>query len=302
MAFFTAEHVAQTALALFEADLIHGALVNRQFETDYKGGTGRTITIRRPSTLQVRKRALGETTAITLDDINEQTDSVTIDEMAYSAVKVSDEDFTFSIEDFGRQVLAPQVQAIVRAAEDAVVTKMQAVPETTSIAYDAAAPSKTLYAMRKALRDLGVPAENMTALVGTQVAMDLLQEDVIQSSERSGSDNALRHAVVGKVAGSNVVESNAFADDEIVLFHRDAFSLVTVAPAVPEGVTFGAAQSHNGTALRYLRDYDPSILSDRSVVSTFLGCKSFQVDTVDLKGVVTRVTPALRVLGSTPVV
>jgi hypothetical protein len=43
------------------------------------------------------------------------------------------------------------------------------------------------------------------------------------------------------------------------------------APIVPSGVSFGASESSNGYSLRYIRDYDASVLKDRSIVSTFAG-------------------------------
>lgn len=291
--------VAATALALLRDDVALAATVNRDFEADFGPGKGATVNVRVPATLKARRRALNAGTAITLDNVTEDVVSVALTDMTYSAVPVTDEDLSLKIEDFGRQILAPQTTAIAEDIENLVVATMQALAEDTTIAYDAAKPASTFVKARKALRDLGVPVSNLYAAVGTQVYADLIEASVLTDASQSGSTDALRNANVGRVRGFTTIEDNRLADDEMVFYHGDAFTLAVRAPRVPDGVSFGQSMSAEGFAIRWIKDYDSNLLQDRSIVSALIGCQSMQMKHLKADGTTSQIVPAIRVLGST---
>jgi hypothetical protein len=297
--FVIPQQVTATAIALLRDDLGLAATVNRDYEDDFGGGKGTVVNVRVPATLKARRRALDAGTAIVLDNITENTIPVTLDTMVYSAVPITDEDLSLRIEDFARQIIRPQVIAMVEDIENAVVAEMQALPETTTIDYVAATPVPTFTRARKYLRDLGVSPDGLWAACGTGVYAELQDAKAITDVTESGSTDALRNANVGRVRGFNTVENNRLDDDEIVFYSRDAFTLAVRAPRVPEGVAFGEARSENGFALRWIRDYDSSILQDRSIFSTFLGTQAMVVKRLAADGTVSQFTPALRIKTST---
>lgn len=289
--FYTPEQVAAVGVQLVTADMVLAATVGRTFEADFGGGKGTTVNVRIPASLTARQRNIGATTAITTDNISESVIPVTITDMVYSAVDVTDDDLSLNLEDFGRQVLAPQTLAVAEWIEDKVVDEMQSVPATADLSYDPSNPLKVFYDAREMLRDLQVPVSNLRAAIGTAVTSDVLQSDKLLDASKSGSTAALREATVGRIAGFDLIESNRLGKDEIVFYHRDAFHLAIRAPRVPEGVTFGQSVASNGFAMRYIRDYDSSVLQDRSIVSTYVG-----TGTMPLKqSQGGQVTPALRV-------
>src|SRR5690606_21032090 len=58
-------------------------------------------------------------------------------------------------------------------------------------------------------------------------------------------------------------------------------AFANVAPEVPAGVTLGASTVFDGLAMRWIRDYDPNFLRDRSVVSSFAGAASVEDGELD---------------------
>ena len=276
--FYTPEQVAKVAVALAVEDSYLSALVNRNFEDDLLGGggKGRSVNIKIPATLIARDRDIDDkTSSIVMDEITESTTSVTLGTHGYSAVSLSEGDLNLDLTSFAEQVLAPQVDAVVDRVEHEVATLLLGVAEwndaATAPAYDAANPVKVFTALRKRLRDNGVPQANLNCVVGTKVYADLLEANAIQDASQSGSTAALRDGSVGRVRGFTVVESTRVDDEDIVAFHRDAVTLAVRAPAVPAGASFGQALSKGGFSLRYLRDYDADKTADRSIVSTFFG-------------------------------
>ncbi|WP_152998194.1 hypothetical protein [Curtobacterium luteum] len=167
------------------------------------------------------------------------------------------------VTDFAKQILLPQADSIVNYVERTVATTMKATP-TTELTYDPAAPARVFTAIRKQLRDNGVPTEaTLIAAVGSGVYTDLLDGPVGSSGTTFDAD--------GKVRGFQIVESTRLASDEIVAFIPEAFALVVRAPRVPDGAPHGASVKAEGFALRHIRAYDPSLAVDTSTVSAFVG-------------------------------
>lgn len=281
---YTPEQVAKVAVAMATEDAYLSALVNRNFENDLLGGggKGRTVNIKVPASLIARERSIDEVTAsIVMDNITESTIPLTLGTHAYSAVPLSEGDLTLDLTDFSAQVLGPQVTAVVDFCENEVASLLTGLTEWNNLAaaggvpaapaYDAANPVKVLTALRKRLRDSGVPQSGLNLVVGTAVYADLLEANAIQDASASGSTSALREGQVGRVRGFNVIESTRVDDGDIIAFHRDAVTLAVRAPIVPQGASFGQTVSEKGFSLRYLRDYDVTKTVDRSMVSTFVG-------------------------------
>ncbi|AYN59094.1 major head protein [Arthrobacter phage Yang] len=272
--FYTAEQVAKVAVAMATQDSYLGALVNRNFENDLLGGggKGRTVNVRIPSALIARTRGIDDiSTNIVLDQLTESTVSVTLGEHLYNAVALSEGDLSLNLENFSKQVLAPQVDAVVDSVEEEVAAALRAITLDTTIAWDAANPVATFTKIRQELRKRGVPQTGLNVVVGTNVYAALLDAKAITDASESGSTAALRDGNVGQIRGFQIVESTRVDDDEIVAFHRDAFTLAVRAPIVPAGAAFGQSVSQGGYSLRYLRDYDVMKTVDRSMVSTFAG-------------------------------
>lgn len=270
---FTATQAAEVAAALVQQDAYISALVSRNYTDEFyaPGRAGQPISVKIPTTLQAHRRALtNHTDALVMDTIEEKRATITLTpEMAYSAIPLSEHDTALALEDFSAQVLAPQCAAVADDLEQAVVSALAGV-DASEIAFDPAKPVATFTALRKALRDNGVSPNGINCVVGTEVYAALLDADAISDASQSGSTDALREGTVGRVRGMTVVESNRVDDGEIFVFHRDAVTLCTRAPAVPQGAPFGARVAAKGFDLRYLRDYDARTAEDRSVVATFV--------------------------------
>ena len=81
--------------------------------------------------------------------------------------------------------------------------------------------------------------------------------------------------VIGRIAGFTIVGNvNTVDEDFAMAFHPTAFALANIAPDVPRGVTQGGSAEFDGYAMRWIQDYDPDYLRDRSVYSAFVGTAS----------------------------
>lgn len=276
MALLTAKQIASLNVGLLARSLVLPATVLRLNAGEMSGPNGETITVRVPAVGTARTQAARSAT-ITYDDITETGVDVSIEHF-YHGKLVSDEEMNFDVANFGAQISAIQVEAVARKSEDALAAVMNALASEADFALSAsdADTEGTILAAREALSSANVPAGDRFLAVSPQVATRLLSVDKYTKVNESGSDQALRRAVIGSIHGFTVVESNALTAGTAVAYHRSSFVFANKVPVRPRGAVDSASVSYQGIGLRHIFQYVPDKLSDASVVSTFAGAA--QVD------------------------
>lgn len=279
--FIKAEKIAAQALGLLEREIVIPSLVWRNAGGDFAGAAGDTISIRVPARTTARTRTLRGarpaasegTGIITMDELTETKVDVTLDTDVYSAVPITDEELTLDITDFAAQIAEPQIRAIAEGVENAVVAEMTAATYATTVSVPLAATDLYDYIVdaRVALNKANVPMSDRHLVVGADFEGRLLKSDELHQVDKAGTDSALRDATIGRIAGFEVVVSNALPANVGFAFHRTAYVLGLRAPAVPDGATYGAARSAFGLAMRWIRDYDFRNVQDRSLFDVYIG-------------------------------
>lgn len=289
--------IAATALGLLERELVLPRLVWRMGLSDFKGAANDTVTIRIPAYTTAREYEWRTRTAeIVLDELTETSIPVTLSKHPYSAVAVTDEELTLDIVSFAQQVLAPQVRAVAEKLESYVYAAMTGADlhwptisvgagdspggGGTTAEYDNDAKDilVALVEARRRLNVKNVPTSGRVIVVGADIEAILLNGTQLLDAGSAGTDGALRDAMIGRLYGMPIITSNSIPSSEAWVFHQSAFILATVAPVVPDGVTFGSGIASDGLAMRWIRDYDARFLRDRSVVSAFAGYASVEED------------------------
>lgn len=280
-AFLKPEVIAATSVGMLERELVLANLVWTSHGLDFTGAKNDTVSLRIPARTTAREYAWrnDRSSDIVLDNLSEDSVSVTLNKDIYSAVPVTDEELSLDITDFGSQVLDPQVRAVATYLDTQVAALIEGASYvgepiyTGDVAADEKAPLKAITRARKVLNNNEVDAGGRILLVGADFEEALLNSGALTDVSQSGSDGALRDATVGRLRGFTVVTSNAISPENAYAFVPSAFLLATRAPAIPAGATFGAGAAHAGYAMRWIRDYDASKLRDRSVVNTYAGLK-----------------------------
>lgn len=294
--YLKAEKIAATALGLLQREIVLPALVWRDAGGSFVGAAGDTITMRVPARTQSRSRTLrgarGQSSEglgiIQMDELTEHSVDVTLDEAIYSAIPVTDEELTLDISNFAAQILLPQVRAVAEGLENKLAAEMVGATYAQTVTIPRAKLSGTntdststydvfrgLASVRKYMNVANIPQNDRIIVVGADMEEAFLNDPHLNRYDQSGdsgSGSALRDATLGRIAGFNqVIVSNALPAAFGVAFHRTAFVLNLQAPAVPTGVPYGASQSYEGLAMRYLRDYDFRNVQDRGLVDLYAG-------------------------------
>ena len=270
---------AQTALALLRRQVkTPGLFIYKFGRTDFAGAAGDTINIKRPPLLRARDKGWRNNNSIVVDDLQQSSISITLNQHPVSAVALSPEEETLDEVDYVRDVQAPQVNAILDYFEEAIGGALADADFVYTVDFDpsgtgaVADPRKVAVKARKYFQMAHVPTNGRYWLVGADVSEAVASYDKLLDVDTAGIPEALRDGVVGKLAGFVIVEVDAFDPAESYFVHETAVAIAAVAPVVPNGVTKGGGvAAGNGLAVTQLWDYDSDKLKDRSIVHAFVG-------------------------------
>jgi len=273
-AFLTAERVVSTALGLLQRELTLPRLVWRDAAGDFRGAKNDTISIRVPAYAPARTRDLRSGSARTRDELTERKVDVTLDTDVYKDVKVTDEQLTLDIADFGRQVLNPMMLGVAQALEQEVADEITAATYQNSITYTVASQdawADVILVAREYLNKANVPMSGRVIALGAEAETAFLGTDLFVKANESGSGAALSEATIGRKAGFEIVSCPVLPPDEAYAFHRTAFVMNQRAPMVPAGAPWGASQAFDGMALRAVRILDSDTIEDVVAVDAWVG-------------------------------
>lgn len=284
--------IANTTVGLLERELV----VARTVWTDainpgeFTGALNDTVTMRVPARRVARKRTLRAGTPITNDASVEFGVPVKLDTDIYNGAPITDEELTLDIADFGAQILRPQVRAVAEGVDLEITSEIENATYAAGMTINSnASPfvvsgTKDWYRIasraRRLLNAQYVPLSQRFLLVGAEVEEEILTDERFIRADSVGAadaNSALREAVIGRIAGFDVVTSADIDENVAYAYHRTAFVLATRAPLVPRGAAFaqnrdaGAVGFSGGLSVRWLMDYDYTNTTDRSLVNTWVG-------------------------------
>lgn len=259
-ALITPTLVSRQALGFWQENQILCGLFNRAYESEFGGGRGDTITIRKQASLTASK--FDRATGVTVQDVTETSLTVQVTDIYDVSVQVTQEQWDFDVMDFGWQVAEPAGRALARQAERLVSAELvkQASPGTILDSAAAATANKSVLApflaARQSMNAAEVPIEGRFMIVGTDVAGLLLGDDQFLKANENGSDQALRAAQIGRIFGMDVYESVVVPADEAFICLPDALTFVSLVPQIARGTSSGAVGNYDGLGLRTVFGYD----------------------------------------------
>lgn len=274
--FLKAEKILRTALALLQREIVLPQTVWQFGRADFAGAKDDTVTLRVPAILTARDYEWRtRNNPIQVDDLVEKSVPVKLDKHPYSAVAITDEQMELDIVSFSEQVTVPQVRAVAERLEGYIGTALDTAPWKETVELDVTSSNgagyKALVKARKILKDANVPMADRFLVMGTGVEAAFLEDEHLHKFDQAGDSNAFREAQIGRIAGFTATVTNSIPEDAAYVYHRTAIAWAQFAPRVPEGAVAGGSETLAGLAMRWIRDYDPNFLRDRSVLSAFAG-------------------------------
>lgn len=276
---------AAGAVGILEREVVLGGLVTVHGVDSFRGNLNDYLNIKVPARTTADRKTLRDTDTTTsgrkivIHQLTESSISVQLKYRVENAVEITDEEATLDVVDFGRQILLPQMDAVVFETEEIIYDTISNAPYGDShvLEWDTTdatvGPYNVAVNLRKILNKSFVPAQGRVLLVGPGAEAEILNSGKLEPgiNPTGLGENALRNGVIGRLAGFDIVTSALLGDDEAYAFHKSAFIFANGAPVVPRGARFGAVQGQGGFQLRWIMDYDADLATDRSVVTTYAG-------------------------------
>ena len=283
MAILTAKGISSVALELLTRNHVLVPTVTSVPGSEFMGPNGGTITVRvpQPSASRTQGSAGGSLTA---DDVNEVPVDVSLSHV-YHLKNITDQELSYSLEDFALQITRPQANAVATGAEDKLIAVMNAAEAEAGYQFaKTASDDDTKSVILKAREFLGnalAPMSGRTLAVSSDVASRLLH--MLTPISGGGLDAAyaqaaLQDAVLGRIFGFTVVESPALTAGTAVAYHKSCFVFANRAPAQPRGATSSSVSTMGPFAIRQVFQYDASHAQDQSLLSTFAGAAAVYED------------------------
>ncbi|GIF02222.1 hypothetical protein Ari01nite_96860 [Paractinoplanes rishiriensis] len=272
------EKLVATAVGMLEQELVVPNLFQKQGVDQFKGADNDTISVPVEGVLPFHDYGWrnDRSQPIQFDEYRERKIAVTFGGNVYSAVKLTDEQNDFDLSEWGK-LLRPQVKAVARGLSRRAVNTLTGQAYSVVIGGAEANLRGALTEARRVLNKFNVPDGSRYLLVGSDFESALLNDDRLNLAQFVGdgeAESALTTATIGNRRGFRIIVSQEIPADTAYAFATSAFIFLSGAPSVPQSVPYGATTSFEGIALRWVRDYDPLYMQDRSVVNTYAGFRS----------------------------
>ncbi|MFM9675779.1 P22 phage major capsid protein family protein [Streptomyces brasiliscabiei] len=291
--FLTPEIIATRALATLYETTHMAQLVHRDYEADFQGRVGDTITVRRPATFTATEfdRSVG----IVPQNATETGFPIVLDHLPDVSFVVTTEQLTLEVQDFGEQLLDPAMEAMaqkidrdVLALRDDITQTAGAVAENTAgedYNYPNGAypwsDSRVLIEAGRMLDQQNVPPSERRVVVGPLTKSRWVAERTWREADKRGDTDGLREASFGgRVSGFDpyMTQNVTGPAEESVAFHKTAFALVTRTLEIPPGAQDATIMNYKGFALRVVYDYDIKYKQTVVSVDCLYGVKTLDAD------------------------
>lgn len=283
--FITPTVIAGRALATLYNTIVLAGLVSRDYDGEFTGKVGDTITIRKPAVFN--SELFDRSRGITLQEPREDSTTITLDKLRNVSFLVTDEDMTLRIERFGEQLLDP---AAMQIAQDVDADIAEGLVDTANgrdgggvATWDGRIANSGFREARTKLTRNKLPLTERHAVLSPEAIAVCLSDELLISAEKAGTTDALREADIGRILGFDTYETQQFgsgADDkgvaDGVYFHRSAYVLAVRPLQVPRGVSSSqtATIAAEGLSLRVVYAYNLKYKQDEVSVDMLYGVKA----------------------------
>ncbi len=284
----TPKVIAGSALATLYNTTVLLPLVNRDYENDFKGKQGDTITVRTPATFTVNE--FDRKNGIIVQNGEEGSFTVELDKLLDVSFGVDAEVATLELDRFEERLLNPALEAFSQEIDGRLANALVAAANAgggggvvTGTGTNAGERHKAFRAARRVLSRKKMPQSDRFHVESPEAVEAITGDSVVLQANTSGSTQALKEGSVGRLSGMDGYETQSFGEGpgdrggaDGVAFHRSAVAAVTRTLDAPEGIASSqvSVQNYKGLGLRVVKAYDINKKTDVCSVDLLFGTKA----------------------------
>jgi len=271
--------IARMALANLYERTIMAQLVTRDYDGDYNGTIGDTVTIRKPAIFTAAPFV--RATGIVVQDATESSTTVVLDTLLDVSFAVTSEQLALSLYDFNTQLIIPAVEALAQSVDKSLLAVAVGAGVTQNVNTNSGAgvanDPRTLLKAAKILNDAHVPHDGRIGIVTTNQAADFLSDNLFVQYLQRGDTRGLIDASLDRKFGFDLFQTANFAggNKKGVVFHPSGIAMVSRTLMPPAGLpaTASAVAERDGFGLRVARAYDVTKKQDIVSLDCLVGFK-----------------------------
>ena len=268
--FLTPDIIAREALMVLRNNAVMANLVHRDYSDEFVAGVGDTITVRKPAKFTANEYS----GSISVQDATEGSVAVKLDKHLDVSFAVTSKQLSLDIKDFSEQLLVPAMQAFADKVDAYLLGLASDITNEVSYVSGTSNIRNTVVDARKYLTAAAAPMTDRRFVYGSDIEADLLKTDLFLTADKVGDEGtALREASLGRKLGLDFyVDQNV--GDESLVFHKNAFALVTRPLELPQGASKAAIVNYDGFGLRVVYGYDMNSKTDTISIDMLCGVKT----------------------------
>ena len=198
----TPSMIAKEALMQLENNLVFANKVHREYAKEFRGGQGASVAIRRPVKFQTTNGATAS-----LQDVEEKSTNITVDQRKHVAWEFSTQDLTLSIEEYSERYIKPAAITLAQTVDRSIASLYSSVwnavgtPGTTPANFSAVA----LAAQR--LDEMAVEMSDRTLAVNPAAAYAIANNQTTLNGVGDVRKTAYEKAKVSEIANFEIYQS-----------------------------------------------------------------------------------------------
>ena len=197
--------IAKEALMQLENNLVMGALVHREYKSEFSGGQGSTVQIRKPV------KFLSQTGATRVNQsVTESFTTITVDQRKHVSWKFATQDLTLSVEEYSERYIKPAAIALAQDVETSLTGLYSSVSQNVGTPGTPPATFLDMGAARRRLVEASAPAgETINAIIDPAAALSIANDLKAVTVNNNKVLTALEQVRVGKYAGMELYEAQS---------------------------------------------------------------------------------------------
>lgn len=206
----TPSMIAKEALMQLENNLVFANRVHREYVKDFRGGQGSTVSIRRPVKFVTTNGATAS-----LQDVEEKSTNIVVDQRKHIAWEFSTQDLTLSIEEYSERYIKPAAITLAQTVDRSLANLYRSVwnavgtPGTTPNSFSSVA----LAAQR--LDEMAVEMSDRTMAVNPAAAYAIANNQTTLNAVGDVRRTAYERANVGTVANFDMYQSQNISNHTV---------------------------------------------------------------------------------------
>lgn len=198
----TPSMIAKEALMQLENNLVFANRVHREYASEFKGGQGSTVSIRRPVKFATTNGAVAS-----LQDVEEKSTNIVVDQRKHVAWEFSTQDLTLSIEEYSDRYIKPAAITLAQTVDRAIATLYRSV--WNAVGTPGSTPSSFANVALAAQRmdEMAVEMSDRTMAVNPAAAYAIANNQTTLNAVGDVRKSAYERAMVGTVANFDMYQS-----------------------------------------------------------------------------------------------